>query len=97
MSRSPRQDKDSNSMHAIELSNDSNDSHRTSDAANSASDDRQKTTPPPPPARIYLKQDLVNPDNLRPEMLVRFPDMGDRNGVDETGSDTENDWHQPCL
>ncbi|XP_019872189.2 mushroom body large-type Kenyon cell-specific protein 1 isoform X3 [Aethina tumida] len=91
LSRSPRQDKDSNSMHAIELSNDSNDSHRTSDAANSASDDRQKTTPPPPPARIYLKQDLVNPDNLRPEMLVRFPDMGDRNGVDETGSDTEND------
>ncbi|KAJ8982726.1 hypothetical protein NQ317_019517 [Molorchus minor] len=51
------------------------------------------------PPRIYLKQDLVKPENLKPEMLVRFrdilPDM-DHNGVTESApsSASENDTPQ---
>jgi hypothetical protein len=70
-----------------------------------SSREEPSTTPPTttatstPPARIYLKKDLANPDNLQPEMLMRFrdvlPDM-ERNGVSEgiTGSASDNDAPQ---
>lgn len=52
-------------VHTIELSNDSNESSQE----RNGNEDEKKTTPP---ARIYLKQDLVKPENLKPEMLMRF-------------------------
>jgi transposase-like protein len=90
-------------LHTIELSNDSNES--TERNPNASSREEPSTTPPTttatstPPARIYLKKDLANPDNLQPEMLMRFrdvlPDM-ERNGVSEgiTGSASDNDAPQ---
>lgn len=78
-------------MNTIELSNDSN-----------ASSDRRNVDEAPkssPPARIYLKQELAKPENLKPEMLVRFREVladADRNGVAEsvTGSASESDVAQ---
>ncbi|KAB0794684.1 hypothetical protein PPYR_11523 [Photinus pyralis] len=73
-------------LHTIELSNDSMDSvERNCNEEDSI-----------PPARIYLKQDLVNPDNLKPEMLVRFRDVLDveRNGDSTIGSASESDVAQ---
>ena len=72
-------------VHTIELSNDSCESNRK--------DEERKSTPP---ARIYLKHELTKPENLKPEMLMRFhPDM-DRNGIGEsaTGSASESDAAQ---
>lgn len=91
----------------IELSNDSNESTDKKpliSGSESLTTTATTTTPATstPPARIYLKKDLANPDNLQPEMLMRFrdvlPDM-ERNGVGEglTGSASDNDapqdWH----
>lgn len=49
-------------VHTIDLSNDST----TESSEKKVSDDRP---------RIYLKKDLANPDNLQPEMLMRFRDV----------------------
>lgn len=83
-------DQDNSSFHTIELSNDSN-----------ASGERrmEEERKSPPPARIYLKQELTKPENLKPEMLVRFRDVltdVDRNGTGEsvTGSASESDAAQ---
>ncbi|XP_071050001.1 mushroom body large-type Kenyon cell-specific protein 1 isoform X2 [Onthophagus taurus] len=67
-------------VHTIESSNDSNDA---------STNDKKVEEPPlkPPQGRIYLKTELANPDNLKPEMLMRFRDVlhdVDRNGVVET-------------
>ncbi|CAH0554470.1 unnamed protein product [Brassicogethes aeneus] len=82
-----RPNQDANS--AIELSNDSTDS------STNGANDRPKTDddlPKHPPARIYLKQDLVNPDNLKPELLVRFgAEMPERNGETTSQNEHEND------
>lgn len=78
-------------MNTIELSNDSNASGEPRNA-----DEAPKSSPP---ARIYLKQELAKPENLKPEMLVRFRGVladAERNGVVEgaTGSASESDAAQ---
>ncbi|KAJ8917845.1 hypothetical protein NQ315_010757 [Exocentrus adspersus] len=84
---SSRYDKDGSDVHTIELSNDSN----TSSERKVNEEERKQP-------RIYLKQDLVNPDNLKPEMLVRFrealPDM-DHNGVIESAPSSASDNDAP--
>ncbi|XP_063907629.1 mushroom body large-type Kenyon cell-specific protein 1 isoform X2 [Zophobas morio] len=94
-------------VHTIELSNDSNEStvERKPSILGSKEEPNATTTTinsnSTPPARIYLKKDLANPDNLQPEMLMRFrdvlPDM-ERNGVGVgegiTGSASDNDAPQ---
>ncbi|XP_015839258.2 mushroom body large-type Kenyon cell-specific protein 1 isoform X2 [Tribolium castaneum] len=89
----------------IELSNDSNESTDkrpmiTSPESATTTTTSTTTATSTPPARIYLKKDLANPDNLQPEMLMRFrdvlPDL-ERNGVGEglvTGSASDNDAPQ---
>lgn len=85
----------------IELSNDSNDSKTNNNGAteeNGRQDGGHSplaTTAPaviPRPGMIYLKQELTKPENLKPEMLVRFHDAP-RNGVgigdDASASETE--------
>lgn len=42
-----------------------------------------------PVGRIFLKQELTNPDNLKPEMLVRFRHEHRTNGLDSAGSVSE--------
>lgn len=96
-------------IHTIELSNDSNDESSstttttTSTAAASTAaltatikKEDVKVTTTVAPGRIYLKQELTKPENLKPEMLVRYRDVlhdVDRNGVVETaaGSASESD------
>ncbi|KAJ8960054.1 hypothetical protein NQ318_009495 [Aromia moschata] len=82
---SSRYDKDGSEVHTIELSNDSN-----------ASSERKTTEEERKPPRIFLKQELAKPENLKPEMLVRFrealPDI-DRNGL-TTESASDNDAPQ---
>lgn len=72
----------------IELSNESNESSRN----NSRMEEQT------PPARIYLKQELTKPENLKPEMLVRYRDvLVDANGItgdSVTGSASESDAAQ---
>lgn len=95
---SSRYEKDNSSeVPTIELSNDSNAS--SSERKTGAGDE----TPPAEQIRkprIYLKQDLVKPENLKPEMLVRFPDIlptdMDHNGMNESApsSASENDSAQ---
>lgn len=93
-------------LQTIELSNDSNESSDKRPPKEESLSSATATTPTTPP-RIYLKKDLANPDNLQPEMLMRFrdvilPDM-ERNGVGEgmTGSASDNDapqdWHPTFL
>ncbi|KAF5288640.1 hypothetical protein FQA39_LY15335 [Lamprigera yunnana] len=84
-------ERENSEVHTIELSNDSIESEERN-----GNEEERKITPP---ARIYLKQDLVNPDNLKPEMLVRFRDVlqdVDRNGIGESplGSASESDMAQ---
>lgn len=72
-------------IQTIELSNDSNEAREEAKAT--------------PPGRIYLKQELTKPENLKPEMLMRFRDVlhdVDRNGVGEpaAGSASESDAAQ---
>lgn len=102
---SSRYEKDNSSeVPTIELSNDSNASSGerkpcTSDETSPAEQQRKP--------RIYLKQDLVKPENLKPEMLVRFRDVlptdMDHNGLNESApssaseNDTAQDWHQPEM
>lgn len=83
-------DQENSNFHTIELSNDSNAS-----GERRVEEERKST----PPARIYLKQELTKPENLKPEMLVRFRDVltdVDRNGTGEsvTGSASESDAAQ---
>lgn len=96
---SPRQDKENSDLHTIELSNDSNDSNERK-ILNDHQQDEQKppttTQQQQPPARIYLKQDLVKPENLKPEMLVRFRDVLpttdiERNGISESVTESASD------
>lgn len=75
---SPKRQENSE-VHTIESSNDSNDG---SDRK-SAKEEEVKVAPPIP-GRIYVKTELTNPENLKPEMLVRFRDVlhdADRNGI----------------
>lgn len=85
-------------LQTIELSNDSNESSDKRPPKEESLSSATATTPP----RIYLKKDLANPDNLQPEMLMRFrdvilPDM-ERNGVGVEGmtggSASDNDAPQ---
>ncbi|CAH1121723.1 unnamed protein product [Ceutorhynchus assimilis] len=72
-------DANSEGAHAVELSNDSTDSMITPDRKRSRDEDSTDTERKHP--RIYLKQDLAKPENLKPEMLVRFRELlPDRNG-----------------
>lgn len=88
----PPYETETSDVHMIELSNDS---HESVDKKPQFNQFQPDATPAKPPGRIYLKQDLVNPDNLKPEMLVRFiPDM-DRNGICENpDSASENEAPQ---
>ncbi|XP_072398870.1 mushroom body large-type Kenyon cell-specific protein 1-like isoform X2 [Diabrotica undecimpunctata] len=84
---SSRFDKDSSEVHTIELSNDSN----TSSEKRTNEEERKP--------RIYLKQDLVKPENLKPEMLVRFrgevlPDI-DHNGMAESAPSSASETDGP--
>lgn len=86
-----RYERENSDVNTIELSNDSNESTER----NGPEDERKST----PPGRIYLKQELVKPENLKPEMLVRFRDVlqdVDRNGIGESGpgSASESDVTQ---
>lgn len=79
-------------IHTIELSNDSNDESTTT----TTKKEEIKVSTTVAPGRIYLKQELTKPENLKPEMLVRYRDVlhdVDRNGVVETaaGSASESD------
>lgn len=74
---SPRTQENSE-IHTIESSNDSN------EASDRKSTNDEEVKVAPPPGRIYVKTELTNPDNLKPEMLVRFRDVlhdVDRNGI----------------
>ncbi|RZC34128.1 mushroom body large-type Kenyon cell-specific protein 1 [Asbolus verrucosus] len=95
-----RYEREGTELHTIELSNDSNEStEKDPTASKEEPSTTTATTTGTPPARIYLKKDLANPDNLQPEMLMRFrdvlPDM-ERNGVSEgiAGSASDNDAPQ---
>ncbi|KAG5891571.1 hypothetical protein JTB14_015838 [Gonioctena quinquepunctata] len=80
---SSRYEKDggSSEVHAIELSNDSN----SSSERKSSFDDTERKQP-----RIYLNQDLAKPENLKPEMLVRFHEGLEHNGLNESSA-SDND------
>lgn len=87
---SPQNAYDPSENSTIELSNDSNES-------SSRKAEEEQNRKPTPPARIYLKQELTKPENLKPEMLVRFRDvLGDVNGTGDsvTGSASESDAAQ---
>lgn len=60
-------------VHPVELSNDSTESSTTPDRKRSR--EEESVEPERKHPRIYLKQDLVKPENLKPEMLVRFRDL----------------------
>ncbi|KAJ8968183.1 hypothetical protein NQ314_002442 [Rhamnusium bicolor] len=84
---SSRYDKDSSEVHTIELSNDSN-----------ASSERKVNEEERKPPRIYLNQDLAKPENLKPEMLVRFRDVLtdiDHNGMNESAPSSASDNDAP--
>lgn len=69
---------DHSEIHTIDSSNESNE---TSDRK-STKDEEAKVAPPT--GRIYVKTELTNPENLKPEMLVRFRDVlhdVERNGI----------------
>ncbi|XP_076250844.1 ecdysone-induced protein 93F isoform X3 [Rhynchophorus ferrugineus] len=73
---SPQSSKDNNhaDIHTIELSNDSNDSAERKPSQEDGGPERKHP-------RIYLKQELAKPENLKPEMLVRFREiLPERNG-----------------
>lgn len=100
---SSRYEKDNSSeVPTIELSNDSNTS---SGERKPGTGDETPTAEHQRKPRIYLKQDLVKPENLKPEMLVRFRDVlpMDHNGMNESApssaseNDTAQDWHQPEM
>ncbi|GJQ87442.1 hypothetical protein Trydic_g19207 [Trypoxylus dichotomus] len=78
---SPKRHENSEMVHTIESSNDSNEAP---ERKCKMEDDMQVAPPPPQPGRIYVKTELTNPENLKPEMLVRFRDVlhdVDRNGI----------------
>ncbi|XP_057657234.1 mushroom body large-type Kenyon cell-specific protein 1 isoform X2 [Diorhabda carinulata] len=85
---SSRFDKDISEVHTIELSNDSN----TSSERKIIDEDRKQQP------RIFLKQDLVKPENLKPEMLVRFrevlPEL-DHNGMAESAPSSASETDGP--
>lgn len=84
---SSRYEKDNSEVHTIELSNDSN----TSSERKVIEEERKQP-------RIYLNQDLAKPENLKPEMLVRFrealPDL-DHNGMNESAPSSASDNDAP--
>ncbi|KAL3267681.1 hypothetical protein HHI36_006815 [Cryptolaemus montrouzieri] len=88
-------DRENSNVHTIELSNDSHESGDKKPQLNQAHSESTTSQQTKLPGRIYLKQDLVNPENLKPEMLVRYiPDM-DRNGIVENpDSASENEAPQ---
>lgn len=97
-------------IQTIELSNDSNDSH-SNDVRMKEDDDKPSQKSNSPPSRIYVKpqfQEITKPENLKPEVLVRFrdnllqesvqQDIAERNGIgsETIGSASEDmaqDWH----
>lgn len=84
-------------MHTIELSNDSNtssgDNRKQINASDASSEDQLHLKQQQQP-RIYLKQDLAKPENLKPEMLVRFREaLIENNGTNESSA-SENDVPQ---
>lgn len=81
---------DNHDIHTIELSNDSNESsvHENGKMKEDGEQPQMKSSPP---SRIYVKpqfQEITKPENLKPEVLVRFRDslmdeaqhMVERNG-----------------
>lgn len=93
---SPVRFKDNNhDIQTIELSNDSNDSQNEGSGRKDDSDQSQsqKSMSGSPPARIYVKpqfQEITKPENLKPEVLVRYREslmdepqqqMVERNGI----------------
>lgn len=88
---SPQNVYDPSENSTIELSNDSVESNGR------CREEQEQCRKQTPPARIYLKQELTKPENLKPEMLVRFRDvLGDVNGTGDsvTGSASESDAAQ---
>nr|WAT94099.1 E93X1 [Henosepilachna vigintioctopunctata] len=86
----PPYERENSSVHTIELSNDSHESMDKKPQLGQTQPEPNSSQQTKPPGRIYLKQDLVDPNNLKPEMLVRF--IPDRNGVCEnpdSASDNE--------
>lgn len=74
--------------------------HTIEDNSNEAGERKKEDDRKPIPGRIYLKQELTKPENLKPEMLVRFrdcltqqhhiKDSEHRNGADNgSASDSE--------
>lgn len=95
---SPQNTYDPSENSTIELSNDSTESNSRNNNRPIGTDEEQNSNrKATPPARIYLKQELTKPENLKPEMLVRFRDvLGDINGTGDsvTGSASESDAAQ---
>lgn len=95
---SPQNTYDPSENSTIELSNDSNESNSRNNNRPAGTEEEQNSNrKATPPARIYLKQELTKPENLKPEMLVRFRDvLGDINGTGDsvTGSASESDAAQ---
>lgn len=87
---SPRRSSvDNPDIQMIDISNDS-------DLTEKKKEEEKKSSPQP---RIYLKQELAKPENLKPEMLMRFRDVlhdVDRNGIGDNnvGSASESDMNQ---
>lgn len=80
-------DTENSNIQTLELSNES-------DSIEKKKEEEKKSSQQP---RIYLKQELVKPENLKPEMLVRFRDVlhdVDRNGDNNVGSASENEMNQ---
>ncbi|CAG9859345.1 unnamed protein product [Phyllotreta striolata] len=84
---SSRFDKDGAEVQMIELSNDSN-----------ASSERKVNEEERRQPRLYVKQDLAKPENLKPEMLMRFPEVladVDHNGLAESAPSSASDNDGP--
>lgn len=86
---SPRYKGDDHEIHTVDLSNDSNESSLNENGRTKEEEQPKSITPP---ARIYVKpqfQEITKPENLKPEVMVRFRDslmgeaqqqMAERNG-----------------
>ncbi|XP_066253034.1 mushroom body large-type Kenyon cell-specific protein 1 isoform X2 [Euwallacea similis] len=99
---SPQSNRETNSdvthAHGIETSNDSTGSEATPDRKRSRDEDGAEPERKHP--RIYLKQDLVKPENLKPEMLVRYRELlPERNGsslaIESTAGSSASDNDAP--
>lgn len=79
---------DSHEIHTVDLSNDSNEASPNENGRTKEESEQKIISPP---SRIYVKpqfQEITKPENLKPEVLVRFRDslMEDQQIVERNGS-----------